>query len=76
MPDFGSENRVLKIADHLKTCPASLSQSTEVSCLLSTLSSFQGVWTFSCCGSQPIELMSRWLASVRGQCQRVADITK
>ena len=76
MPDFGSENRVLKISDHLKTCPASFSQSTEVSCLLSTLSSFQGVLTFSRCGSQLIELVSRWLASVHGQCQHVADITK
>ena len=33
----------------LKTCPAGLSQRTEVSCLLSTLSSFQGLLKLSSC---------------------------
>lgn len=54
MQDFGSENQLLKTPNHLKTCAASLSQSTDVSCLLSTLSPFQRVLKLSSCSNTPL----------------------
>ena len=57
--ESGSQNQLLEISSHLKICPISLSQNTDASCLLSTLSPFQGLLKVS-------SWSNTWLNPCRG----------
>ena len=69
--ELGSWNQLLKISNHLKTCPASFSQSTE--CLISALTSwtpFRRYWKSAAAAVNYLVCVE-----IDGKCQAVVDST-
>ena len=69
--ELGSWNQILKISNHLKTCPASFSQSTE--CLISALTSwtpFRRYWKSAAAAVNYLVCVK-----IDGKCQAVVDST-